>query len=102
MRNIRTKRKRIALLAGLVMLLLAVSLALAGSGPSQPRSLNASGGSQISSGSISLASALGQPVAGSVETGDLIGASGFWVGAGIQAQPPPGSAMNIYLPIMVR
>ncbi|GAB4582132.1 MAG: hypothetical protein Fur0022_48880 [Anaerolineales bacterium] len=67
--------------AGLMVILIA-GIALAWGGPTQPRSLSASDGNQVSSGALSLSSALGQPVAGSVRTGDLIGASGFWVGRG--------------------
>lgn len=87
-----------------VMLWLVVGMALAGNSPSQPRNLMASGGSQASNGALSLSSALGQPVAGSVGAGDLIGASGFWVGTGIQPQPTPipGGDHFIYLPTVIR
>ena len=98
------KRKRGVLLIVVVILLLTVGLALAGGGPSEPRSLTAGGGSQVSSGALSLSSALGQPVAGSVGTGGLIGADGFWVGEGVQAlpTPPPGADSFLYLPITIR
>jgi len=102
MKKFKIKSRKMALSAGLVVLLFAVSLALAGGGPSLPRSLLAGGGSQVSSGAISLSSALGQPVAGSVGSGELVGASGFWVGTGVQPQPPPGEGMNVYLPIIIR
>lgn len=90
------------LLAVLVVLLLAISIALAGGGPGELRNLTASGGSQISSGSLSLSSALGQPVAGSVGSGDLIGASGFWTGEGISAQPPVEPNISIFIPLIMR
>lgn len=94
---------KIALLVGLVLFLLVVSLALAGGGQAS-RSLLAGGGSQVSNGALTLSSALGQPVAGAGETGNLVGAHGFWVGAGVQPIPTPipGSDHFIYLPIVVR
>lgn len=101
MNKTRSTRYRVIVLAGL-LLLLAAGLVLAGGGVSQPRGLTAGGGAQVSSGSLTLSAALGQPVAGSVGTGELIAASGFWVGAGIQAQPPPTTDVYIYLPVVTR
>ncbi len=101
MKIIRIQTKHIALLIGVIALLVA-SLALAGGGPNQLRSLTAGGGSLTSNGALTLASALGQPVAGSVGEGDLIGASGFWVGAGVQPTPPSGANHFIFLPTVIR
>lgn len=101
MKKLFITRKR-TLLAVLIALLLTASMALAGNGLDELRSLTASGGSQVSSGSLSLASALGQPVAGSVGAGDLIGASGFWTGAGVQAQPPDEPGLYLFIPLVMR
>ncbi len=99
-RNGRFLNQKIGLWIGVVVLLLVVSLVAAGGGTSEPRYLTAAGGSQVSVDNLTFSSALGQPVAGSVGAGNIITASGFWVGAGVQVPPPGGHFL--FLPVVSR
>lgn len=97
----RINVKRMLWLAAAAAVLLTVSLALA-SGELLPRSLVGSGGGGVSQGQTTLQSAIGQPLVGAVQSGELTLCSGYLCTA--EAPPLSGteSDYNLYLPLTVR
>lgn len=79
------------------LLLLATVILAAGDGPrSITRWVIGSGGGQVVGGDCTLASTIGQPVAGVVVAGNYRLTSGFWSG------PPAAAVARLYLPLLMR
>ncbi len=95
MKNTRLLPIALALVAALLL----VTLVLAAIG-GMPRSLAGSGGGLLEGGGLSLRSALGQPLAGTVSDGIQL-CSGFHCGSGV-VDTPSNPAHAIYLPVVVR
>jgi hypothetical protein len=91
-------KKQVVWLLVVTAVLLTFSLAIAG-GDVLPRSLVSSGGGTVSDGGLALRSAIGQPVAGTVQNGAML-CSGFLCGA--DAPPVSGGEFASYLPLVLR
>lgn len=83
---------------GLLILLLLVGGVLASGGTELPRTVVSSGGGMVSNSGLVLSGSLGQPVAGTVDTGGIRHCTGFWCNA---AAAPP-LPISVYLPLTVR
>ncbi len=89
-------KRGVLALALMVLLLLSLGWAAAG-GEMLPPSLVSSGGGAVSGGGLSMETAVGQPVAGTVGNG-LTLCAGFYCGGGVEA----GGGEMVYLPLVVR
>jgi len=89
------KKRKAAAGAILLSLLLLAAIALA-AGETIPRSVVSGGGGQVTASGITLGSAIGQPAAGQVGSGNLRLCSGYWCG------PPPAASSSVYLPMVIR
>jgi hypothetical protein len=96
----RTRQKwSLAIGGGVLILLLLMGVVLASGGVELPRSVLSSSGGSVSSSGLVLNSAMGQPVAGTVENGTIRHCSGFWCAA---AAPVTPSSEALYLPLIIK
>ena len=96
----RTRPKWLTgVLVGLLILLLLVGGVLASGGVELPKTVVSSGGGMVSNSGLVLSASLGQPVAGTVETGTLRHCSGFWCAAAAAVPPLENS---VFLPLTIK
>jgi len=90
--------KRVTTYASAVLLVLVLvsGVALANGGPERLRQVIGAGGTTTSAGDLTLHGTLGQPISGSITSGDgIVIGQGFWAGGGTTMVP-------VYLPIVLR
>ncbi len=97
------KIQRRLLLLSLVLVLFSVGMVVAQSSTNYrvPRSVISSGGT-ADSANYTVSSAIGQPVAGQVNSSSYQGSIGFLLPSYNLISPPGGSKHLVYLPIVVR
>ena len=92
LKRYKNPRRIIVTLLGIALLLTLVGVALANGDVLLTRELLSSGGGEVSNSEVSMRSSIGQPVAGSVTSGDLTGCFGFNCGEGITAPTPTATS----------